>query len=45
MYFVSDTVKKDPKIYYLDQPLYYYNYLREGSITHALNTHKDVNEI
>lgn len=28
MYFVSDVVKKDPHILYLDQPLYYYNYLR-----------------
>lgn len=36
MYFVSDAQKATDKIYSFDHALYYYNYLRDGSITKSL---------
>lgn len=40
MYFVSDASNSTSKVYYLDQPLYYYNYLREGSITNEIKNNR-----
>lgn len=35
-YFHTDMMAKQPKIVYWDMPMYYYNYLRPGSISYEM---------
>ena len=35
-YFHTEMMKKKPKIVHWDMPMYYYNYLREGSISQQM---------
>ena len=41
LYFHTDALKCNPKIMAYDMPLYYYNYLREGSISEKDKTEED----
>ncbi len=40
--FCKDIMKKQPRSYILDMPLYYYNYYREGSIMTAIAKNESV---
>ena len=40
VHFTDEVLSKNPRCYDWEMPLYYYNYMREGSITHGLSVNQ-----